>query len=360
MNYPRVSIIILNWNGWKDTIECLESLYRITYPNYDVIVVDNGSKDDSVQKIKEYAEGEIQVSSKFFEYNPNNKPIRVFELNEDDSKQGKFNRPLYEKVDPDRRLILIKNRDNYGFAGGNNVGIKFALSVLNPEYVLLLNNDTVTEKKFLSELVKGIHKNKPIGIAGPIIFFYNYPQIVQFSGAVLYKSILHKRLINLATISPGISLIETDEVNGAAMLIKTDTLTKLGLLDEAYFAYWEETDFCFRAKKYGISKAIVLSSRIWHKIGSNDPKRKKIKPLSAYLFGRNRIYFIRKNLTGISRWLSFASTVFWTVFYAFVYLIHYRNVDAALMFVKGVFDGATGNLCKSRKLSKNRAHFKKV
>ncbi|WP_342452635.1 glycosyltransferase family 2 protein [Thermococcus stetteri] len=68
--FPRVSIIILNWNGWKDTIECLESLYRITYPNYDVILVDNASKDDSVQKIKEYAEGKIKVNSKFFEYNP--------------------------------------------------------------------------------------------------------------------------------------------------------------------------------------------------------------------------------------------------------------------------------------------------
>ena len=77
--FPRVSIIILNWNGWRDTIECLESLYRITYPNYDVIVVDNGSRDDSVQKIKEYCEGKIEVNSKFFKYDPSNKPTKVFE-----------------------------------------------------------------------------------------------------------------------------------------------------------------------------------------------------------------------------------------------------------------------------------------
>ena len=76
---PKVSIIILNWNGWKDTIECLESLYQIAYPNYDVIVVDNGSEDDSIEKIKEYAEGKIKVESKFFEYSPENKPIKIVE-----------------------------------------------------------------------------------------------------------------------------------------------------------------------------------------------------------------------------------------------------------------------------------------
>ncbi|ACJ17344.1 glycosyltransferase family protein [Thermococcus onnurineus NA1] len=110
MRSPRISIIILNWNGWRDTIECLESLYRITYPNYDVIVVDNASQDDSIEKIKEYAEGKIEVNLKFFKYNPNNKPIKVFEVSEDEARQGKFNRPLYEKFDVDRRMILIKKQ----------------------------------------------------------------------------------------------------------------------------------------------------------------------------------------------------------------------------------------------------------
>ena len=88
MDYPRVSIIILNWNGWKDTIECLESIYQITYQNYDVIVVDNGSKDDSVQKIKEYCEGKIKVESKFFEYDPSNKPIYVLEYTREQAEKG--------------------------------------------------------------------------------------------------------------------------------------------------------------------------------------------------------------------------------------------------------------------------------
>ncbi|GFP33386.1 rhamnosyltransferase [Candidatus Hakubella thermalkaliphila] len=88
---PKVSIIILNWNGWKDTIECLESLYQITYTNYDVIVVDNGSEDDSIEKIKGYCEGKIEVESKFFEYSGENKPIEIVEYTRTDgeSKRAK-------------------------------------------------------------------------------------------------------------------------------------------------------------------------------------------------------------------------------------------------------------------------------
>jgi GT2 family glycosyltransferase len=73
---PKVSVIILNWNGWEDTIECLESLYQIDYPNYDVVLIDNDSKDDSIQRIRDYSEGKIKPKSKFYTYNPNNKPIK--------------------------------------------------------------------------------------------------------------------------------------------------------------------------------------------------------------------------------------------------------------------------------------------
>ena len=85
--FPRVSIIILNWNGWKDTIECLESVYRIEYPNYDVILIDNGSNNKSVEMIRKYTTGDIKVESPFFEYNPENKPIRVFEINEEEARK---------------------------------------------------------------------------------------------------------------------------------------------------------------------------------------------------------------------------------------------------------------------------------
>ena len=113
---PKVSIVILNWNGWEDTIECLESLYQITYPDYDVIVVDNGSEDESVEKIKEYAEGNIVVESKFFEYSSGNKPIKIIEYTREEAEAGGGKEEEIADLPSNRKLIIIKNEKNYGFA----------------------------------------------------------------------------------------------------------------------------------------------------------------------------------------------------------------------------------------------------
>ena len=115
---PKVSIIILNWNGWEDTIECLESLYQIIYPNYDAIVVDNGSEDDSIKKIKEYCEGKIKVKSKFFEYSSENKPIKIIEYTREEAEAGEGKEEELENVPSNRKIVLIRNDKNYGFAGG--------------------------------------------------------------------------------------------------------------------------------------------------------------------------------------------------------------------------------------------------
>lgn len=119
---PRVSIIILNWNGWKDTIECLESLYQITYQNYDVIVVDNGSEDESLEMIREYCQGKIKVESKFFEYSGENKPIKIVEYAREEAESGGGKEKEIEGLPSNRKLVIIKNEKNYGFAGDNNIG----------------------------------------------------------------------------------------------------------------------------------------------------------------------------------------------------------------------------------------------
>ncbi|MEM3713487.1 MAG: glycosyltransferase family 2 protein [Candidatus Aenigmatarchaeota archaeon] len=342
---PRVSIIILNWNNWLDTIECLESLYNITYPTYDVIIVDNGSKDISILKIKEYAEGKIEIKSKFFKYDVYNKPIKVFEVVEEDAKSGQFNRSLYEKYDVQKRMILIRNKDNYGYCGGNNIGIKFALNILDPNYILLLNNDTVVDKHFLSELVNFSQHNEEIGIVGPKIYYYDFnnrSDIIQFAGAKLNILTLNKKVYgynqkeNVVECTP----LYTDEVNGACMLIKKNVFSKLKLLDERYFAYWEETDFCFKARESNFKLLIIPTSKIWHKVGSNNPKEKRISALATYLFGRNAIHFIRNNLSGFKR---FISLIFFLiikfVYLEFVYLLYYKNSRVAFMFGLGVLKG---------------------
>ena len=293
MSTPRVSIIILNWNGWRDTIECLESLYRITYPNYDVIVVDNGSKDESIQKIKEYCEGKIKVESKFFKYDPSNKPIRVFEIYEDNAKQGKFNKPLYEKFEPDRRMILIKNKDNYGFAGGNNIGIKFALSVLNSDYVLLLNNDTVVDKMFLDELVKVAERKDSVGVVGPIIYFYDTPTVIQHTGGKINMWTGRRKHVIQIDNNKSMNIIEVDFVSGACLLVKKKVVEKVGLLDEEYFAYVEDVDWCFRIKQRGYTILSTPRSVIWHKVSMSTGGKDNATVL--YYILRNNLLFIRKN-----------------------------------------------------------------
>jgi len=344
MDAPRISIIILNWNGWRDTIECLESLYRITYPNYDVIVVDNGSKDDSIQKIKEYASGKIKANSKFFKFNPNNKPIKVFEIDEDEAKQGKFDRPLYEKLDPDRRMILIKNKDNYGFAGGNNIGMKFALSVLNPDYVLLLNNDTVVDRHFLDELVKVAESDKKIGIVGPKVYYYNYngrSDVIVFTGVNLLLWKGGEKCYGFRKIDNGQwdMLMEVDKIEGSCMLIKKEVLQNVGFFDDSFFAYWEETDLCFRSKKAGYKLVYVPSAKVWHKV---DESLSKSSWFRVYLLSRNKIFFYRKNmLTGYS----FLNFVYFILVDFWLKLLIYSKIGALSLFIwysLGMLDGVLG------------------
>ncbi|BDZ69135.1 glycosyltransferase family 2 protein [Methanobacterium ferruginis] len=114
MDSPHVSIVIINWNGWQDTIECLESLLQINYPNFNVILVDNASEDDSLEKIHEYCTGQLEVNSSFFDYTPENKPIQLFEYNNDFENEEI---PSITKNSSFKHLTLIKNNKNYGFPG---------------------------------------------------------------------------------------------------------------------------------------------------------------------------------------------------------------------------------------------------
>ncbi len=160
-----------------------ESIYQNDYPNYNVIVVDNDSNDESVNKIKEYYNGKIKIKSPFFRYNPYNKPIEIIEIEPNENILTKNN-----DESSSRRLILIKNDKNVGFAEGNNIGIKYALNNLNPDYILLLNNDTVVDKGFLVEMLKVSESDNEIGIVGPKIYFYNEPKRIWFAmGKISWK-----------------------------------------------------------------------------------------------------------------------------------------------------------------------------
>jgi hypothetical protein len=227
---PKVSIIILNWNGWEDTIECLESLYKITYPNYEVIVVDNGSTNDSLKQIK--------------------------------------------KVINKNNTRIIENKENLGFAEGNNVAMREVMKVGKSKYVLLLNNDTVVDKEFLSELVKTGESDEKVGIVGSILYYYDEPDKIWRSGGKMnwltgkpnhiFRDYKDKEKISIES--------KVEHVVGCSFLIKLDILKKIGLLDKLYFCYFEETDLCIKANKLDYRVYLNTKSKVWHKVSKSSTK----------------------------------------------------------------------------------------
>ncbi len=292
--HQKVTIIILNWNGWEDTIECLESLYQINYPNYDVILVDNNSEDNSLEKIRDYCNGKLIVKSNFFKYDPKNKPINIFEYRNEESKCKNeiINIPL------NRKLILIKNNKNYGFAEGNNIAINFALNSLNPDYILLLNNDTIVEKNFLNESVSVAESNEKFGIIGSRVYFYEFngkTDIVQsiggkidwikFPGYCCHTNIIGKNLNNS---------VETDWVTGAVMLIKIKEIN-IKLLNNEFFFGCEDIDLCINLKKQNYKIVVALNSIVWHKAGVSRRKKyhNQFKKYGIYI--KTNLKFIKKH-----------------------------------------------------------------
>lgn len=250
MNFPKVFIIILNWNGLQDTLECLESVFKLNYPNFRVIVVDNGSTDDC---------GEI-----------------------------------IEKNYP--KVILILNGENRGFAGGNNVGIRNALDQ-GAEYIWLLNNDTVVDPDALSNMVAEAEKDPGIGIAGSKIYYFGYPRKIWFAGSNIDWRRGSSDHIGMGETDIGQYdyVKQVDRVTGCSMLVKNTVCEKVGLFDEKFFLYVEEVDWCVRARKAGFKCIFVPSSVVYHKASISVSRVGIWDKVFKYYNTRNFLYLIKKS-----------------------------------------------------------------
>lgn len=333
---PKISIIILNWNGWKDTIECLESLYKINYNNYNVIVVDNNSEDDSIENIKKYLMGEIAVHPKSRENNLHERPTRYTEYTKEEWEKNTTKKKL--KLDFDKEIVIIRNDNNDGFAEGNNIAIKKIINVA--DYILLLNNDTVVDSDFLKELIEVMESHKDIGIAGPIVYHYNETDKIQSAGGMLdWKKGISPHIIRKEKLRSSENITDVDYIMGCSLLVKCDLVEKVGLLDKNFFVYWEETDFCTRAKKKNYRIVSVWNSKIWHKGGSTT---KKTNGFYEYHITRNRFWFMRKNASKVD-YISFLAYFFgfqcWILIYRY---IRNKNFQGLVSFAKGLIDGLKG------------------
>jgi hypothetical protein len=258
----RNYVILLNWNGWKDTIECLESVFRLNSHDFRVVVCDNASENGSFEKIVGWANGEILAEPTNLHLStlsspPVPKPIPHIELTKEQVVSG--------AASHEARLVLIQTGANLGFAGGNNVGMRYARADPDCQFFWLLNNDTVVDPNALSALVAKALTDKRIGAVASICYFADAPSIVQaWAGARVNLWIGYARNDTRPHDDAWF-----DSLYGASMLIARTAVEDVGLLDEGFFLCWEETDFCIRLRKKGWRLAAAPSSRILHRVNAS-------------------------------------------------------------------------------------------
>lgn len=300
----KIYIVIVNWNGWKDTIECLESVFRLHHDNFTVIVCDNDSKDGSMERIIEWTKGAwtgLSASPEMRCYTepPVSKPISWVSLKASQSNDSQF-------AQDGASLMLIRSEKNLGFAGGNNLGLRYILKRDDHDFVWLLNNDTVVHPEALTELINRMKEDPRIGICGSKLRFYSAPDVIQAYGGGTYN-LRTARNRHIGEFNP-VSVVEDRAkvehqlgyVVGASMFISKDFLDAVGLMNEDYFLYYEEIDWATRAKGKFL-QGYAPGSIVFHKQGkSGGGKRLSHRNeaeeeflLSDFYSVRNQIRFSR-------------------------------------------------------------------
>lgn len=309
-SYPLVSIIIVNWNGGEIFLQCLKSLSQITYPKWELIVVDNGSSDNS-QKLA----SEVKL--------------------------------------PCINIELIQNSFNVGFAPANNQGYKKAQG----QYVLLLNNDTKVEKDFLSKMVSKMEEDGSAGVLQPKICLMDRPDYLDNAGSFFTKigfldhwGFLQKDGSEFAFEK------EIFSAKGACMLIRKEVIEKVGLFDDDFFSYFEESDFCWRVWLIGYKVIFYPQVKIYHKVGFTI-KRLNVFNIN-YHYYKNRICSLIKNLEFNKLLIVLSAHLFISFSIAGVFLFR-GHLDNSLMILRAIIWNV-GNLPKTLSKRKKIQQIRKV
>lgn len=282
-----VWILILNWKNPNDTLDCLDSIINCGDAAIKGIVVcDNGSDDGSIEKIGAWFE------SKQLEYQSVKYIDNIFQMN---------NLDIEHELSPS--YYLVDNGYNFGFAGGNNVGLRFICENLDYEYVYLLNNDTIINGSTVTSCIDRMLDDRKIGMCGSTVIYYHQQKEVQAFAGGSFNTLLgrsthigaHESIDKAVTESAIES--QLDYILGAALMISKECLDSVGFLEEKYFLYYEEIDWATRAERLGFSLGFARDSKVWHKeggsIGSSHDKAKR-SYLSEYYLMSSRLKFIQK------------------------------------------------------------------
>jgi GT2 family glycosyltransferase len=254
MTASLVVSIILNTNRRKDTLECLASLMQSSYSNHKAIVLDNHSSDGSVEAI----------------------------------------RSAFPEVE------IIELVENFGYAGNNNVGIKAAMEQI-ADWVFVLNEDTILDENCLSRLVEAGESGNQIGILGPMVYHHDEPKVIQSAGGRLGPrwETYHLAQDELDT-GQFSQPHEVNWISGCGILVRREVIEQVGMIDERYFYYWEETEWCLRAGKSGWKVVHVPAAKLWHK---GVQRNNQPKPSVTYYATRNRLLTLWKHHAPISAWV---------------------------------------------------------
>lgn len=312
----KVTIVILNWNGWQDTIECLESVYNnADWPEYEVLVVDNGSSDDSVHKIEKWA---------------SIKGLSVEKVYPDQVKSSANFKA--------KSLTLLLLPENIGYTGGNNVGIKYAL-IRGADFILILNNDTITQPGFLKPLVETALAEKNVALVGSVI--YNYPQ-----GNVYFAGGYSKLLKNFyeTNIDRKEKYWSSKLVAGSSMLISSEFLKKEKYwLDDRLFIYGEEVEICRRALRKGFKVLVSRDSRVFHKVSA--AMGAGLTPAKAYYIYRNKLLLMH-DILSLPEKILFICLFHLKATSRIIYSLFKRNYKLAKAIFEALKDGWRGKTGK--------------
>lgn len=260
--HPKVTIIVLTWNQRDITLDCLQSLKALNYPvsQLRIIVVDNGSVDGTAQA----------VSDRF------------------------------------PSVLVLENPQNLGFAEGNNVGLQRALED-SADHIMLLNNDTVVAPEMLNELLAVLKSDPAVGIVGPKMLYYDQPDVIWSAGNRIDWRC--GDTIRLQAEQPDSGLTESpsevDFITACGILLRRQVIDQIGLLDRRYFIYYEETDWCMRARGAGWRIMYAPRARMWHKVSS---AMGTTSPATEYYMNRNVLLFLAKHQRGFARLASLTLT----------------------------------------------------
>lgn len=290
---PRVSIVILNWNGLHDTLETLESVNSLQYENVETFVVDNGSTDQSREAIAATFPG----------------------------------------------VHLIVSPENLGVAGGRNFGLQVVLCRPEIDYVLFLDNDVIVEPTLLDTLVAVAEARPEIGILGPIVYYRDDPKRIRSDGvAIVFREVTAKspakNRLEKGNRPEGVR--QVDAVNGCCMLIKRKVFETIGYFNPAYYMLNDETEFCYRAGRKGFHSAVVMYAALWHKVSASTGGG--YTPGRAYYTGRCTILFLKEHGRPW-HWVSTIACVALSLPLAYLREWRRGNQQAVVMKFRGYVDG---------------------